>query len=264
MVSYRRSLYRQSGSRGVHNHKNEIEEHVNYWRRVWITPTLSTTSTGSKQNVISTTSSSSVTSLQSSTGAVNPNNSGSVITADINERDASSGSMIKTWAMYVNSSDYMPVEDGDADDMLDLAAAAAENNNNITARNKEKKAADNQSKSGGLTEADIRGAVGGDGTDIAGYSVGGNTGKEKSNTSNTTSANDEPQAAQNSNKLEQSTEKEVKGSKEEDVTMTDITEASSLTSNHQVSEEKNDELKSKESSETSNSIETKTENQLNP
>lgn len=130
MASYRRSLYRQSGrGSSSHNYKNEIEDHVNHWDRVWITPLVNSPGAPQDSSHISQGySANSVSILNKVNGShgttVNGANGTNGSTAN-GETTSTITCKVKTWAMYTNHGDYTPLIDGDDLDTLDLVAATA-------------------------------------------------------------------------------------------------------------------------------------------
>lgn len=161
MVSYRRSLYRQSTRGSSHSHKNEIEDHVNHYDRVWVSPVISTPGLNSNSSSSANASSNRQQSLAAATAAAHEAHAASGLD-NSGSAPPTVPCLVKTWAMLTNHGDYVPVQDGDPEDLLDLLSAKS----NTTA----KRPISNET-SGSLTAADIRGAVGSDGSNIAGYSV---------------------------------------------------------------------------------------------
>lgn len=187
MVSYRRSLYRQSGrSSSVQAYKNEIDEHVSHWSRVWITPLVNAPGgphdATNKSNGHQSNNDALKGSYINAVPSIDAPNSGTPGSTNSNDpNDAAKSAVIpkiKMWAMLANPNDYVPVTDGDETDHLDLVAATAAHKAKyaVTLPEDVQNKADQKKKDGkdgSLTAADIRGAVGGGdaGTNIAGYSV---------------------------------------------------------------------------------------------
>jgi hypothetical protein len=133
----RRSLYRHSG-RHQSSYAVDVDEKIVHWRREWVTPQLSQAQQQAQQ-----------TQAQSQANTPGPedskNTNGSV--APATTRDFK----IKAW-VPIDESTYQPVEDGEPDDVLDMQSSETK----VILPEPEPE------QTGGLTAADIRGAVGGD------------------------------------------------------------------------------------------------------
>lgn len=157
----RRSLYRHSG-RHQSSYAVDVDEKIVHWSREWVTPQLSQAQQQGQ------------TQAQSQANTPGPEDSkttnGSAVPADT--RDFK----IKAW-VPIDDSSYQPVEDGEPDDVLDMQSSETK----VILPEPEPE------QTGGLTAADIRGAVGGDaipGIVSQQYNKSEEDGEKKENPSN--------------------------------------------------------------------------------
>ncbi|KAA8916162.1 hypothetical protein TRICI_001653 [Trichomonascus ciferrii] len=137
----RRSLYRHSG-RHQSSYAVDVDEKIVHWGREWVTPQLSQAQQQAQQ-----TQAQSQANTPGPEDAKNTNGSAATTAASAATRDFK----IKAW-VPIDESTYQPVEDGEPDDVLDMQSSETK----VILPEPEPEQA------GGLTAADIRGAVGGD------------------------------------------------------------------------------------------------------
>jgi hypothetical protein len=152
----RRSLYRHSARHSVQPYLTETDDNVVYWSKEWVTPTSTETATAIQPSNSGTPAPGAV----SSTGSPAVNGTANSVT----NGKPGLGFSVKMWTVVESSPP--PTNDGDDEDLLDMTQFS------VIKVEPEKPAP----PQGGLSAADIRGAVGGESIPgIASYSTNNDT-----------------------------------------------------------------------------------------